>query len=320
MSGRVVWVNGDLVSEHNASVSIYDSALMFGDMVFEMTRSFGGVQFKMREHLERLYAGLKILEIPMSLTIEQLEAAVYETIDANKPFFGPDDEHRVMINVSRGILGIYQSVDGLEAGTNIWIADFPMRWTVSGMGGLFDTGINAVIPSQRAIPSHLLDARIKNRSRLHYMMANIEASRMKGEKNWALMLDTDGCIAEGTGANVFLVKGKTLYTPPGTNILRGISRNFVIEELCPALSLDVREEPIMPFDLYAADEAFFTATPFCMLPITSLNNQAIGTGAVGPVFQTLINHWGNIVGLDIQAQIKDWAEPSKDGPTPYKFK
>ena len=225
-----------------------------------------------------------------------------------------------MINVSRGILGIYQSVEGLSKGTNIWIADFPLRWTVAGMGELFDQGVHAVIPSQRAIPSHLLDARIKNRSRIHYMMANIETSRMKGENNWALMLDPDGYIAEGTGANVFVVANDVLYTPPGTNILRGISRSFVLDEVCPELGLKVEEKPLMPYDLYNADEAFFTATPFCMLPITALNSQAIGTGTVGPVFSSLLAKWGEMVGLDIVEQIKSWTRTEAVETTPYKFK
>jgi branched-chain amino acid aminotransferase len=317
-----VWVNGALVPETEARVSIYDSALMFGDMVFEMTRSFNGVQFKLREHLERLHAGIKILRIPLALSVEDLERAVLETIEANRPAFAEDDEHRVMINVSRGLLGLYQGVVDVPAGPNVWIAVFPLRWTVAGMGKLFDSGINAVIPSQRAMPAVLLDPKIKSRSRIHYMMANIEVSDVKGEDNWALLLDPDGFVAEGTGDNFFIVKDGVLVTPEGRNILRGISRAYVMEELAPKLGIPVRETNIDAYDVAMADEAFMTGTPFSMLPVTRLNGLDIGDGRVGPVFKRLLGAWDDAVGLDTRAQIQAWnaAHQAGSGPSPYQFR
>lgn len=107
MSDRLVYYNGSFVKERDARVSIYDSALMFGDMVFEMTRSFNKTQFKLKEHLERLYRGINILEIPINLTIDQLEQKCLETVDINDHLFDKKDEHRLLINISRGPLGIY---------------------------------------------------------------------------------------------------------------------------------------------------------------------------------------------------------------------
>ena len=107
---RQVWMNGTFVPESEAKVSIFDSALMYGDMIFEMTRSFNKKQFKIREHLERLYAGIKILRIPLKMTIEEMEKHIYETIEINDPLFEKDDEHRLMFEVSRGALGLYHSV------------------------------------------------------------------------------------------------------------------------------------------------------------------------------------------------------------------
>jgi branched-chain amino acid aminotransferase len=297
---------------------------MFGDMVFEMTRSFGKRQFKLREHLERLYFGLKILRIPLEMSIDEIEHHCQATIEANDALFGDDDEHRLMIDVSRGTLGIYQGVEGLREGPNVIIADFPLRWTVAGMGHLFNSGINAVITSQRAIPATLLDPKIKNRSRLFYLMANIEVSQMAGDDNWALLLDPDGFIAEGTGDNFFILKNNTIISPEGRNILRGISRAYVMQELGPQLGMTVVEKNIEPYDVYTADEAFMTGTPFCMLPVTRLNGSAIGDGAVGTRFRTLLARWSQNVGIDIEKQIKAWnavdTARSADAPTPYRFK
>lgn len=320
-TGRVVYLNGELVPEAEAKISIYDSALMFGDMVFEMTRSFDGHQFKLREHIDRLFVGLSILRIPMPLTKDELEQACYQTIEANKSVFNDDDEHRLMIDVSRGLLGIYEGIEGLHKGTNIVIADFPLRWTVSSMSSLFETGINAVVTSQRAIPASLMDPKIKNRSRLFYLMANIEASQYEGDNNWALLLDTDGFVSEGTGDNFFIIKDGVIYTPEGRNILRGISRQYIIDEVGPQLGLPVVEKNLELYDVYTADEAFMTGTPFCMLPVTSINSIAIGSGKVGPVFSKLLSAWSANVNVDIKSQIQSWSSPNAaKGPTPYQFK
>jgi branched-chain amino acid aminotransferase len=322
---RTVYFNGKLVPENEAKISIYDSALMFGDMVFEMTRSFNKKQFKLREHIDRLYTGVKILRIPLQMTPEEMERACYETIEANDHLFKADDEHRLMIDVSRGLLGIYQGIDGLHKGPNVIIADFPLRWTVAKMGALYDKGINAVITSQRAIPGHLLDPKIKNRSRIFYLMANIEAGQIVGDNNWALMLDTDGFVTEGTGANFFIIKNGVVITPEGRNILRGIMRDYVMTELCPQLGMPVIEKNIEAYDVYTADEAFMTGTPFCMLPVTSLNGLAIGKGDVGEGFNRLISHWSENSGIDIVRQIKKWdmehgEAATVNAPTPYSFK
>jgi len=315
-------MNGRFVPESEAKISIYDSALMFGDMVFEMTRSFNKKQFKLREHLERLYASIKYVQIPLKMTIDEMEKICYETIEKNEPFFAPNDEHRLVINVSRGPLAIYTEVFGGKMEPTVVIADIPLRWPVSGMGKLFDIGINAVIPSQRAIPAYLLEPKVKNRSRIHYMMANIEVSQYSGDNNWALLLDPDGFIAEGTGDNFFIVKNDTLYTPEGRNILRGISRDYIFE-LAKKLGIHCIEKNIELYDVINSDEAFMTGTPFCMLPVTSINSIKIGNGKRGIVTNRILSQWSKNVGVDIESQIKNYNLEDKNkkqaGPTPYRF-
>lgn len=323
ISGRVVYMNGEFVPEDQAKISIYDSALMFGDMVFEMTRSFNKKQFRLREHLERLFLGLKILRIPMKMTIEELEKACLSTIEMNESFFSATDEHRLMINVSRGPLGIYAPIFDGKIETTVVIADFPLKWTVAGMARFYDEGINSIIPSQRAIPAHLMDPKIKNRSRVWYQMANIEVANIEGDNNWALLIDTDGFIAEGTGDNFFMVKNGELFTPEGRNILRGISRAYTME-LADELGINCFEKNIEPYDLYDADEAFLTGTPFCILPTTHLNGVQIGEGRMGGITKLLLEKWSQNVGVNIMQQIRDFAtelrEVNSSAPTPYQFR
>lgn len=321
---RKVYYNGKFIDESEASISIYDSALMFGDMVFEMTRSFNKIQFRMEEHIDRLYASAKYLRIDLeeAMSKEEMLSAVNETIRVNEEFFDDDDEHRIMIDVTRGLLSIYKGIAGSHEGINIIIADFPLKWTVRGMGCLFDTGINAVIPAQRAIPASLIDPKVKNRSRIHYLMANMQVSGYEGNNNWALLLDTDNHIAEGTGDNFFMVKDGVLLTPEPRNILKGISRQFVFE-LAKELGIGVRECNLDVYDLVNADEAFLTGTPFCMLPMTTLDRQPIGKGVVGSVYRRLLERWSAKINLDIEQQIKQWDAVSMEqvgGVTPYSFK
>ena len=319
---RVVYQNGKYVDEKDAKVSIFDSALMFGDMVFEMTRSFNQKQFRLREHLERMYVGIKILRIPMKITIDELEKICYETIERNKDAFEAHDEHRLLINVSRGPLGIYSSVFDNKLEPTVIVADFPLKWTVAGMDSLIDEGINAVVTSQRAIPAHLMEPKIKNRSRMWYQMANIEASLFEGKNNWALLLDTDGFIAEGSGDNIFFVKDGIVYTPEPRNILVGISRNYIFE-LCEELNIKCIEKNLETYDAYTADESFMTATPFCLLPVTKFNGLKIGDGKLGEITQKLHDQWSKNVGLDIFKQIKDYSlecrKLNDNQPTPYVF-
>ena len=320
---RLVYLNGKFVNENDAKISIYDSALMFGDMVFEMTRSFNQKQFKLREHLERLAAGIKILRIPINFEIKKVEEICNQVIEKNTPLFQKDDEHRLMIEVSRGLLDIYKDETKLYDGPNLIIADFPLRWTVTGMGKLFDDGINAVITSQRAIPSQYLDPKIKNRSRIFYLMANIEASLFKGENNWPLLLDVNGNISEGSGDNFFIIKNNVIISPIGKDILRGISRDYVMNTLSKQLKLKVIEKNIDPYDVYNADEAFMTGTPFCMLPVTSLNGIKIKDGKVGKIFNKILNKWSKNCKVDIKKQIQKWnlKDTSKKNKklTPYSF-
>ena len=323
ISQRLVYINGKYVPENEAKISIFDSALMFGDMVFEMTRSFNKKQFKLKEHLERLLYGVKIYRIPLNLDISDLEKICLETVERNDEFFESTDEHRLMINVSRGPLGIYAPIFNNKIEPTVVVADFPLKWTVASMGKLYDEGVNAVLVSQRAIPAHLMDPKIKNRSRVFYQMANIEASMFRGKNNWALMMDTDGFIAEGSGDNFFIIKNGTVITPEGRNCLVGISRNYVFE-VCEELGIKCIEKNIEPYDVYTADEAFMTGTPFCLLPVFRFNETDVGNGKFGKITKKIINKWGENVGVDIIDQIKNFEKECMNmdkvsAATPYQF-
>ncbi len=319
---RLVYFNGEFIPEREAKISIFDSALMFGDMIFEMTRSFNKVQFKLDDHIERLYAGIKVLRVPIEMKPEEMKQAVYKTIEINDPFFSKNDEHRVMIDVSRGPLSMYASVFGGKIEPTVVISVFPFKWTIAPLAPLYDTGVHAVIPSQRSIPADLLEPKIKNRSRMHFMMANLEVSLVSDPTAWALLLDPSGYIAEGTGSNFFLVKDRKLLTPEPRNILRGTRRKYTLE-LARKLGIEVIECNLNTYDAITADEAFFTSTAFTLMPCVRVNGCQLGDGTVGPVTGKLIDAWNGFVGLDFIAQARKYLgemdSEVHEGTTTYRY-
>lgn len=320
---RLVYVNGNFVPERDARVSIFDSALMFGDMVFDMTRSFNKEQFKLEEHIERLYAGIKMLKIPLEMTPDEMEQAVHKTIEMNRPAFSDTDEHRIMIDVTRGPLSMYAHVFDGKIGPIAIISDFPVKWTVAPLTPLYDTGVHAVFPSQRQIPADLLEPKIKNRSRLHYLMANLDVALINDSTAWALLLDPDGFISEGTGSNFFLVKDGVLYTPEPRNILCGIRRKYTIK-LAGELGIEVREHNLNTHHAVNADEAFFTSTAFTVMPCVKVQGCTLGNGEIGPITKRIIDAWNELVGLDFIAQARAYLQEegadAYEGTTTYRFR
>ena len=319
---RVVYLNGEFVPEREAKVSIFDSALMFGDMVFDMTRSFNGEQFVLREHIDRIYAGVKMLKIPLEMTPDEMEQAIYATIEANKPAFDDNDEHRIMVDVTRGPLSMYAHAFGHKAEPLVIISDFPVKWTVAPLTPLYDKGVHAVFPAQRMIPADLIEPKIKNRSRIHYLMANLDVSLVGDPTAWALLLDTDGFIAEGTGSNFFIIKDGKLLTPEPRNILRGTRRRHTMK-LAHELGIEVIECNLNKYDAINADEAFFTSTAFTLMPCVKVQGCVLGDGKTGPITRKLIDAWNNLVDLDYIAQAKEYLKEMGDGAysgtTTYRF-
>ena len=308
MPQRLVYFNGSYVSERDARISIFDSALMFGDMVFEMTRSFKQKPYRLRNHLERLYASMKYARIDCGLSIEQMESATEETIERNLPALEGLD-YQIMHNVTRGALPLYDTLvtEGLRPIVTINV--IPLVRHIGGTAHDYERGAHFVVTPQQSVPARYIDPKAKNRSRIYYQLANLQAQRMEKGAN-ALLTDEHGFITEGTGNNVFIVVAGEILTPRPHDILRGISRQACME-LAGKLDVPVSEANIEPYDVREADEAWYTATTICMVPITRFDFQPVGSGRPGPIFGRLINAWSEEVGVDIPAQAREYAERAK---------
>ncbi len=305
MSNRAVYFNGNYVTEQEARVSIFDSALMFGDMAFEMTRTYGHKPFRLREHLERLYGSLRLLEIDCGLTIDEMEQRTLDTLEKNIPTEGNDVDWQIMHNVSRGPLPVYRTAFPAGLEPTVTINCWPLITHMGGFAKNFDTGVQVVISPQQTIPAHIVDLKAKVRSRMHYQLAINQVARV-GKGEWPVLLDPDGFLAEGPGWNIFLVRDGVIFTPEPRNILLGVSRG-VIFDLAKNLGIEVRETNLGRYEGLMADEAFCTASTYGMVHVSSFEGQQVGDGQAGPVFTTLINAWKELAGIDFVAQAQDYA-------------
>ena len=298
---RVVYLNGDYVPESEARISIFDSALMYGDMVFEMTRAFNQRPFRLEHHLDRLYGSLRYAGIDCGLDQAQMLAATHETIERNLPAVG-DLDFQIMHNVTRGGMDLYAELVKEGTSSVVTINVFPLVRHIGRSAAVYDNGAHFVTPRQQSVPARFIDPKAKNRSRIFYKLAELEAERMAPGAQ-ALLTDERGFVTEGTGNNFFMARGGEIFTPKPHDILRGVSRQYCIE-LARELGIPLHEADIEPYDVREADEAWYASTTICMLPITRFNFGPVGDGKPGPIYRRLLAAWSQNVGVDIEAQAK----------------
>lgn len=294
---RRVYLSGQIVPESEARISIFDSAVMLGDSITESTRTFRHIPFRLDDHIRRLYRSLKIARIDPGQSPHEMTETTLELLEVNREYFTADADSWIVHNVSRGLLRPGPSSSQKHPATVMIFTD---HLDLRGWARYYADGCHAVTSISRAIPAQSLDARIKNRSRLAYTIADAEA-RLVDPDAQCIILDIDGNVSENKGGNVFAVLDGQLVTPSTENCLAGISRQTVLE-LAKQLGIPVRETRLQMYDLYSADELFFTSTPYCIMPATRLNGLPVGDGCVGPVAKQLLAAWSEQVGVDIVEQ------------------
>jgi len=295
---RQVYLTGKTVDEADAKISIFDSAVMLGDTVTESTRTFGHRPFKLVQHIQRLYKSLKVTRIDAGMSAEKMLDVTLRLLETNLPTYREGEDCWIVHNISRG-LSIAGADPTKQRGTaTVMIFTQPMD--LSSWAKFYTEGCHAVTPMSRIVPSQSLDARIKNRSRLSYTLAEMEAKLVDPEAQ-GVILDIHGNVAENKGGNIFIVSAGILKTPSTKNCLAGISRETVMQ-LAAEMKIPCEETELQPYDLYTADELFFTSTPYCIMPATKFNGLPVGDGQVGPVTKRLLATWSELVGVDIVAQ------------------
>lgn len=306
MSGRVVYLNGRFVPEAEAKISIFDSALLLGDMAFESTRTFRGEPFELEKHLGRLFGTLEILQIDCGLTLNQLDAITRETLLRNQKTEPADVEWQIVHNISPGPGDLYRAAFPEPLTPTVSINCWPLIPQLARIASLYETGARLVIPSQRVLPPGFIDPRAKTRSRVHARLAQIQSHAIEPHA-WPLLLDEKGFLAEGPSWNIFVIRDGKLLTPTERNVLPGVSRSITLA-LARDQGIAVEEKDITQSDAQAAEEMFCTATSFCVIPVRTLNGTPIGTICPGPITRQLMDAWQKRIGVDFVAQAQKCAE------------
>ncbi len=295
---HLVYLNGEFIPADEAKISIFDAAVMLGDMVTESTRTFAHRPFKLEQHIDRLYKSLKVTRINPGMTPAEMHELSLRVLETNLPKVAPTMDVWLVHNISRGRFVAGADPTKQRSQATIIIHTAPMILT--DWVRFYTEGCHAVTPFSRAVPPEALDARIKNRSRMAYTLAEMEVKLVDPQAQ-SILLDTHGNVAENKGGNFFIYSEGVLKTPHARSALAGISRATVLE-LAAQLSIPVEVTDFQPYDIYTADEAFFTSTPYCIMPATKFNGLPVGDGQVGPVTKRLLQAWSDLVGVDIIAQ------------------
>ena len=283
----LIYINGKLVDRDKAVISVFDHGLLYGDGVFEGIRTYDGLIFRMKEHIDRLFRSAAAIELKIPLAKAALIEAVIETLRANKL-----EDAYIRLVVTRGVGDLGLDPRKCSKATIFIITDkialYPKEF--------YQKGLEIITASVRRNFPQALDARIKSLNYLNNILAKIDAIKAGTEE--AIMLTYDGYVAECTGDNIFMVKGGKLFTPPvDIGALEGITRDAVIG-IAKRLSIPFAEKMLRPEDLYAADEVFLTGTAAEIIPVTKIDKRQIGNGKPGAVTNGLKKEFEKLTKID----------------------
>ncbi|GGE79147.1 branched-chain-amino-acid transaminase [Priestia taiwanensis] len=287
MAEQLIFLNGEFVKKEDAKVSVYDHGFLYGDGVFEGIRVYSGNVFRLKEHLVRLYESAKAILLHIPYTLEEMTAIVVDTIRQNELL---DGYIRLVVSRGPGNLGLDPA--SCPKPNVVVIAEqlalFPKE--------MYEAGIPIITVATRRNRPDVLSPQVKSLNYLNNILVRIEA-QLAGVSE-ALMLNDQGYVTEGSGDNVFVVKGNKIVTPPAScGALEGITRNAIIE-LAQKLGYDMREELVTRHDVYVADEVFLTGTAAEVISVTNVDGRVIGTGVPGPITNVLLDEFRQLVVRD----------------------
>src|SRR6516225_7529870 len=271
----IVNINRELVHRDKARISPFDSAVQGGDAVWEGLRLYNGRIFKLHEHLDRLERSARALSFVEIPACEKIIEEIKRTLAANKM----RDGVHIRLTLTRGV----KITSGMDPRLNqsgptlIVLAEHKAPVYAK-------TGLTLITSKIRRPPPEVLDARIHHANLLNSILAKIEANNAGADD--ALMLDTNGFVAETNATNVFIVRKGDLATSKAVACPEGITRATVIE-ICAAERIRCVEADLSPVDVYGADEMFCTGTMGELAGVIQLDQRAIGDGKIGPMTKRL---------------------------------
>lgn len=267
-----IWLDGTLVEESAAKISVFDHGLLYGDGIFEGIRFYNGRVFRLDEHIRRLFDSARAILLKMPWTAEELVQFTCDTIRANEL---TDGYVRLVVTRGRGELGL-----------NPYLCPTPSMFIIASSIQLYpeehyEKGLSIITCATRRPAPGALMPQVKSLNYLNNIMAKVEA--MQSGALEAVMLNEQGYVAECTGDNLFIIKDGVLHSPYiADGALDGITRAVIIE-LAAKLDIPFTEKSMTRYDIYTADECFLTGTAAEVIPVVTLDRREIGDGHPGPI-------------------------------------
>ena len=303
---RVVYLNGEIIPESEARLSIFDRGFIWGDAVYDAGRTFAGKPYRMWEHVQRLYRSMRYCRFDMGMPAEDFHRIVLEVIERNVPLLASGGDYLCRMHVSRGVMPDEGSVHrGQDMPLTVVVFCMPINLAVFAKHYDDGGGIPLVITSTRRVPPECLSPQAKISAKMNNFIAAFEAQDVDPEAQ-PLMLDVNGYVTESQGSNFMFVRNGRICMPNRSGALVGESM-MTVAELAGRLDIPVDEGFYTPYDVYNADEAFLTAGTFCVLPVGSIDRRPLNKAAPGPVTKRILNAWSEMVGVDIAGQIREQA-------------
>lgn len=270
-------INGQIFPPDQARISVFDRGFLYGDSIYEVTRTIKRVPFLLDDHLRRLWLSAEKLDIPMSHSMDYIREQIQETIAA----LNIDDVYlRIIITRGLGEIGLNPA---LSQGNNLIIIALPLPEFHSWW---YSQGVHIIVADTIRNLKCTVDPSIKSGNYLNNVLAYSEASKQGAFD--AIMLNNEGHVTEATTSNVWIVKSGILMTPPlEAGLLEGITRGKLLE-IAKLYGLPAIEKNFNADELRAADECFLSATIKQLIPVTKIDHRPLGNGHVGPVSQKLL--------------------------------
>jgi len=294
MADHVAYFSGEFMPFSQVRIDPLDRGFLVGDCVFDVARTFNGKSFRMREHVDRLYRSLKYIQLDSGLSPDEMERISEEVISRNEHLRADVGDFQIWQFVTRGRGRWAHSAGPPTVCVCIRSIGF------SRFAHLYHEGAHGVIVRTRSYSPDALDPKVKNFSRMNFNLAELEAADVDPAA-WPILTDSRGNITEGTGYNVFVVTDGVIRTAGDRGVLQGVSRAMAFD-LARDLGIPIVEEDLQPYDLYTADEAFFSSTSPCVLPVTRADRRQVGDGIPGPIVGRLLAAWSETVGVNIVEQ------------------
>ncbi|HEY8667100.1 MAG TPA: branched-chain-amino-acid transaminase [Tepidisphaeraceae bacterium] len=272
-----IWIDGQLLDQENARISVYDHGLLYGDGVFEGIRVYHGKVFECDAHLKRLFDSAKAIRLTIPRTTAEIRAAIEQTVKAN----GFTDCY-IRLIVTRGVGALGIDPNKCANPSVIVISDLIQLYPKE----MYQKGIAVITASVIRNHPNALSPRIKSLNYLNNILAKIEANDAGVME--AIMLNHEGNVAECSADNIYIVRDGMVLTPTTADgILEGVTRKVILQ-LCQKMHIPWREQTLQRHDLYVADECFLSGTGAEVIPVTKIDGRPIATGEVGPLTGRII--------------------------------